>query len=271
MPLFHRLPASASLVVATLLAMASSSCSPSPTSPAATGTAGDAVDTDDAPALPVVRADATTLLFSFVDAAGRMQAVPGVNDVPEAVRRRVLVVDLAKTPEERQAHRYAFFADLTAPGADGTFPVVVVSRYDAATHKAGPTALPAPDGSVVVYSAVWCGYCKKAKAWLTQNQVPFIERDVEKTPGAQAELSAKLKASGVAGGGIPVIDWGGSLVVGFDVPSLERLLRDQAPAPPAASPTGAAPPAASPTPPAATPPAAAPSSPPVPSATKEVP
>lgn len=256
MPLLHRLPVIASLVIVAGLTL--SSCAPPSTTGTAAGAAGDPVDAD-APALPVVRADATTLLFSFVDAAGRMQAVPGVNDVPEAVRRRVLVVDLAKTPEERQAHRYAFFADLTAPAADGTYPVVVVSRYDAATHKTGPTALPAPDGSVVVYSAVWCGYCKKAKAWLTQNHVPFIERDVEKTPGAQAELSAKLKASGVAGGGIPVIDWGGSLVVGFDVPSLERLLREQPAAP------------STPTPPATPPSAAAPSSPAVPPATKEVP
>jgi glutaredoxin len=257
MPLLHRFPIQATLVVVSLLALASS-CAPPSTTGAAAGAVGDPVDAD-APALPVVRADATTLLFSFVDAAGRMQAVPGVNDVPDAVRRRVLVVDLAKSPEERQAHRYAFFADLTAPGADGTYPVVVVSRYDAATHKAGPTALPAPDGSVVVYSAVWCGYCKKAKAWLTRNQVPFIERDVEKTPGAQADLSAKLKASGVAGGGIPVIDWGGSLVVGFDVPSLERLLREQPAAP------------STPTPPATPASAAAPSSPAVPPATNEVP
>jgi glutaredoxin len=104
----------------------------------------------------------------------------------------------------------------------------VVSRYDAATHQAGAPSLPPPDGSVVVYSATWCGYCKKAKAWLEQNHVPFIERDVEKAPGAQAELSAKLKAAGVPGGGIPVIDWGGTLVVGFDLPALQRL-RDQAP------------------------------------------
>lgn len=192
------------------------------------GVAGATADAADAPAVPVVRSDATTLLFSFVDAAGRMQAVPGVNDVPEAVRSRVLVVDLSKTPEERQAHRYAFFADLTAANPDGTFPVVVVSRYDAATHQAGAPSLPPPDGSVVVYSATWCGYCKKAKAWLEQNHVPFIERDVEKAPGAQAELSAKLKAAGVPGGGIPVIDWGGTLVVGFDLPALQRL-RDQAP------------------------------------------
>jgi glutaredoxin len=183
-----------------------------------------------APDGPVVRADATNLLFSFVDSAGRVQAVPAVADVPEAVRKRVLVVDLSKTPEQRQAHRYAWFADLTVANADGSYPVVVVSRYDGATQKTGASSLPPPDGSVVVYSAEWCGYCKKAKAWMTSKGVPFIERDVDKTPGAQQELQAKLKAAGVPGGGIPVVDWAGSIVVGFDVAAFEKLLTSSPPA-----------------------------------------
>jgi glutaredoxin len=82
----------------------------------------------------------------------------------------------------------------------------------------------APDGSVIVYSAEWCGYCKKTMAWMRQNNVPFIERDVEKAAGAGAEVAAKLKAAGVPGGGIPVIDWGGTLVVGFQQDKLAALL-----------------------------------------------
>lgn len=185
----------------------------------------------DAPPGPVVTDKSTTLLFSFVDSSGRVQAVPSVAAVPEAVRQRVLVVDLDKTPEQRQAHRYAWFADLTARGADGSYPVVVVSRYDAATQQGGAATLPPAQGSVVVYSATWCGYCKKAKAWLTTNNVPFVERDVETTAGAQAELTAKLQASGVPGGGIPVVDWAGSLVVGYDVAAFERLLKSTPPKP----------------------------------------
>ncbi len=187
----------------------------------------------DAPPSPVVTDAATTLLFSFVDANGRVQAVPSVDAVPEAVRQRVLVVDLGKTPEQRQAHRYAWFADLTNKSADGSYPVVVVSRYDAATRAGGAAVLPPPAGSVVIYSAEWCGYCKKAKAWLTEKGVPYIERDVEKTAGAQAELSSKLTAAGVSGGGIPVVDWAGELIVGFDVAAFDRLLKST-PAPKAA-------------------------------------
>lgn len=179
---------------------------------------------DDAPPLPVVRDDSTSLLFSFVDANGRVLTVPSASAVPEPVRARVLVVDLDKTPEQRQAHRYAFFADLSASQADGSYSVVAVSRYDAARAGAAAPALPPPDGSVVIYSAAWCGYCKKEKAWLKEHGVAFIERDVDNTPGAAAELAAKLKSAGVVGGGIPVTDWQGSIVVGFDVPALSRLL-----------------------------------------------
>ena len=146
--------------------------------------------------------------------------------MPDEVRSRVLVVDLGKSPAQRQAHKVAFFADLSAKRPDGTYPVTVVSRYDASRGEAAPSVLPTvPEGTVLLYSAVWCGYCKKAKRWLSERQVPFVERDVEKTPGAQAELSKKLKEAGIQGGGVPVLDWGGELVMGFNKGRMEQLLK----------------------------------------------
>lgn len=181
----------------------------------------------DIPPMPVVAEGASDLLFSYVDAHGRIAATSNPDEVPEGVRARVLVVDLTKTPEQRQAHRYAFFADLTAKDPEGRFPVSVVSRYDAARGQVQAPMAPAPDGAIVVYSATWCGFCQKAKAWLKDNDVAFIERDVEKTPGAQAELDQKLKQAGVPGGGVPVIDWGGTVVMGFDQARLAKLLREK--------------------------------------------
>lgn len=181
------------------------------------------------PPMPVVTDNAKDLLFSYVDAQGRVQVASSIATVPETVRARVLVVDLSKSPEQRQAHRYAFFADLSAKDPEGHYPVSVVSRYDAARGQVRAPMAPPPDGSVVVYSAVWCGFCKKAKGWLKQNNVQFIERDVEKMPGAQGELDAKLAAAGTSGGGIPVIDWDGTLVMGFDAARLSKLLREKPP------------------------------------------
>jgi glutaredoxin len=176
--------------------------------------------------VPVVTDDATTLLFSFLDEQGRMVSAGSTRAVPAQVRSRVLVVDLSKTAEERRAHEVAFFTDLTAKDESGRYPVSTVSRYDAAKGERATVHLaPLPAGAVVVYSAVWCGYCQKAKAWLHEKGVPFVERDVEKMPGASDELQEKLKAAGVQGGGIPVIDWKGTLVMGFDKARLETLAR----------------------------------------------
>jgi glutaredoxin len=214
-----RVTAVAPFVVVTAVVLAAGGCKRGD----APAGGGDVVVDEKLPPMPVVSDDAKNLLFSYVDADGRVVPVSKATDVPENVKSRVLVVDLDKSPEERQAHRYAFFADLTAKKPDGTYSVSVVSRYDAARGQVQAPTAPPPEGSVVVYSATWCGFCKKAKAWLKDNGVPFVERDVEKTPGAQAELDQKLKAAGVPGGGIPVIDWGGTIVMGFDQAALERL------------------------------------------------
>jgi glutaredoxin len=217
-------------LVVMLVSVSLSSCKrDDPPAGAPAAAANDDVKEGAEPPMPVVTDDAKDLLFSYVDARGRVQAASSIANEPEQVRARVLVVDLTKSPEQRQAHRYAFFVDLTAKDPDGRYPVSVVSRYDAARGQVQAPMVPPPEGSVVVYSAVWCGFCKKAKAWLTQNNVPFIERDVEKMPGAQAELDAKLAAAGTSGGGIPVIDWGGTLVMGFDAARLQKLLREKPP------------------------------------------
>jgi glutaredoxin len=175
--------------------------------------------------LPEVSASKTTLLFSYLDAYGRVQATAKIADVPEGVRDRVLVTDLAQTPEQRKAHRYAFFADLTAPGGDGRYPVVAVSRFNAAKGEGLKIALPpVPEGTVIVYSAEWCGFCKKAKAWLKERDVPFVERDVEKQAGVAEELKNKLAAAKTRAGGVPVLDWDGEMIIGFDVPRMEKRL-----------------------------------------------
>lgn len=80
-------------------------------------------------------------------------------------------------------------------------------------------------GDVVVYSASWCGYCKKAKKWLTDHRVSFVDKDVEKEEGAAAELAQKARSAGVRPSGVPVIDFRGKLILGFDQAALEDAVR----------------------------------------------
>ncbi len=72
----------------------------------------------------------------------------------------------------------------------------------------------------VVYSAAWCGACKKTKAWLAEQGVTVEERDIDRDPRALAELVA------IAGKNpsIPVTVIGGKAVGGYDPDELSRAL-----------------------------------------------
>lgn len=71
------------------------------------------------------------------------------------------------------------------------------------------TAVP-PTNKVEIYTAAWCGACKKAKQWLHEKHIPFQEYDVEKDGNAALRMQ---KLGG--GGGIPFAVINGSTVEGF--------------------------------------------------------
>ena len=50
---------------------------------------------------------------------------------------------------------------------------------------------------IVLYSVAWCPHCKETKEYFTQNNIPFINRDVEIDEKAMEELTGKYKSSGV--------------------------------------------------------------------------
>jgi glutaredoxin len=64
--------------------------------------------------------------------------------------------------------------------------------------------------SVVMYTTSWCGYCKKAKAWMIKNKVPFKEYDIE----TSAQNKANYKKAG--GSGVPLIFIGQNRLSGWD-------------------------------------------------------
>lgn len=56
---------------------------------------------------------------------------------------------------------------------------------------------------IVLYSVAWCPRCREAKEYLTQNNIPFINYDVEVDTKAMQDLTIKYNSSGV-----PVIIFG---------------------------------------------------------------
>ena len=72
---------------------------------------------------------------------------------------------------------------------------------------------------VIVYSTETCPWCDKAKDFLKHHRVPFQDMDVGLDKKAAQEM---MKKSGQMG--VPVIEIGGTIIVGFDQDMLKKRL-----------------------------------------------
>ena len=73
--------------------------------------------------------------------------------------------------------------------------------------------------TVNIYSTPTCHFCHMAKDFFTENHVQFSDWDVATDLPKRQEMVQKSGQMGV-----PVIDIGGQIVVGFDEPRLRELL-----------------------------------------------
>lgn len=76
---------------------------------------------------------------------------------------------------------------------------------------------------IVIYSTPTCPYCKRAKEYFQRKNVPFIEYDVSKDRKSAKEM---IKKSGQMG--VPVIDFNGEVIIGFNQSHLDELLAKRA-------------------------------------------
>jgi glutaredoxin len=70
---------------------------------------------------------------------------------------------------------------------------------------------------VVLYSAVWCGYCTKAKAWLAGRGIAYREIDIDTPDG----LTSFVQAGG--GTGVPLLVANGQRVQGFSPGAYDQM------------------------------------------------
>ena len=64
---------------------------------------------------------------------------------------------------------------------------------------------------VIVYSTQTCPYCHFAKDFLASHKIKFKDIDINKDQKAAQEMVKKSGQSGV-----PVLDIGGKIIIGFD-------------------------------------------------------
>ncbi|HOC20856.1 MAG: glutaredoxin family protein [Chloroflexi bacterium] len=72
---------------------------------------------------------------------------------------------------------------------------------------------------VIVFSTPTCPYCQAAKRYLQQRGVPFEDEDV-----SQNMIAAQYMVQRSGQQGVPVIQVGNEVVVGFDRARLDALL-----------------------------------------------
>lgn len=82
--------------------------------------------------------------------------------------------------------------------------------------RASAPVIASPE-SIVLYSATWCGYCTKAKAYLAGKNISYQEIDID-TDGGKAAFA---QAGG--GSGVPLLLVGGQRVQGFSAAAYDEL------------------------------------------------
>lgn len=182
--------------------------------------------------------EADHFLFTYLLADGSFATAEKIADVPEAARGQVIVVDTALSPAARRSESILYVANLDKKNEDGSYPYTVVSRFkferDLLRDPAKSSGVmppecaavpPSPPDRVVLYKTDWCGVCKVAAEFMRKEGIPFVERDVEKEPGAQQEVACKALKAKVRVSGVPVLDVAGELLLGFDRDQLLRLAK----------------------------------------------
>ncbi len=191
-------------------------------------------------------------LYTYVDDQGRIHMADNMDKVPERFADRVVATDTAKSRRERLGSDRVVVLDLrrSSKGKPLNYSVVNLSSRSNNIDYAEPAKSPGRLGRqlarrgvekifdfmgleprktahsqlVILYGAPWCGFCRKAEEYLKSRRIPFVKKNVDSDAAAAMELDRKLRAAGIRGGGIPVLDIKGSLVVGFDKRRIDSLL-----------------------------------------------
>ncbi|MFA5514067.1 MAG: glutaredoxin domain-containing protein [Sphaerochaetaceae bacterium] len=74
--------------------------------------------------------------------------------------------------------------------------------------------------AVTLYSTPSCGFCRMAKSYLQENNIPFTEYNVASNSEKAQEM---VKKSGQMG--VPVLDINGKIIVGFDRAAIEKAIK----------------------------------------------
>ena len=78
-----------------------------------------------------------------------------------------------------------------------------------------------PQGGVVMYCTSWCPDCRKARKWLAEHQVDYVEVDIAANPKGAAQVRKWANGNLVT----PTFDIHGTVVVDWDEEKVAQLLQ----------------------------------------------
>ena len=74
---------------------------------------------------------------------------------------------------------------------------------------------------VVLYSAVWCGYCKQTKQLLAKHNVNYCEYDIERSATGYEQFKA------LGGQAVPLLQFNGSIIHGYNKSLIKSHIQNQ--------------------------------------------
>jgi glutaredoxin len=79
-----------------------------------------------------------------------------------------------------------------------------------------------PQGGVVMYCTSWCPDCRKARKWLAEHQIDYVEVDIAANPKGAAQVRKWANGNLVT----PTLDIHGTIVVNWDEEKVAGILQN---------------------------------------------
>jgi glutaredoxin len=121
-----------------------------------------------------------------------------------------------RPPTDAKVQKTLTFSNLPA----SPLPESVI-RYRQELQKSVQNRLSSPSlrssADIQLFTAVWCGFCKKAKAYLAGKNIRYQEYDIDTPDGKLAFAQAGT------GSGIPLLLWKGKQMQGFSKAGYDSL------------------------------------------------
>lgn len=155
--------------------------------------------------ISIVANAATAAVYTWRDGNG----VPQFSDRPPTVQNE------DRTPKVKTIEVPAISTVDTRQLPESLYTPSEKARKEAARKRAQATK------SVVMYSAAWCGVCRRAKRYFEAKGIDFAEKDIDQSEANMDEFHK------LGGRGVPLIIVDRTKLSGFSPASFEQIYENQ--------------------------------------------